>query len=110
MRFYVELLGFPVQAEWEEPQGKGCVMEVGGGMIEFYEMTEHDPRLRREFRENVANDKIDIQLKTGELDAWAEWLNGKWEFTGPETLPWGQRGIQMRDPDGVLVAIYEDAE
>ena len=111
--FYARVLGLAVVEEWEEPQGKGCIFAFGedrrGGCFEIYEMTAEDPRFDPGFREPLPADKVDVQLGTASVDAWAERLRGVWPFHGPEDLPWGQRWIQLRDPDGLLIAIYQDA-
>ncbi len=108
--FYAGLLGLPVSEEWEEPQGRGCVMRVGDALLEFYEMTTADARFKPEFRDALSSDKIDLQIKTPDVDEWAEYLRGRCEFKGPEVLPWGQKWIQLRDPDNLLIAIYEDPQ
>jgi len=106
--FYAQVLALPVVEEWDEDEGRGCVFEVAAGAwVEIYEMTQRDARFSEAFTRPVVNDKIDLQLHTDSLDAWVARLNGVWAYRGPETLPWGQRWIQLRDPDRVLVAIYE---
>jgi hypothetical protein len=70
-------------------------------------MTAQDDRHDPAFGRPVASDKIDVQLGADSVDAWARTLEGRWPFEGPTALPWGQRWIQLRDPDGLLVAIYE---
>lgn len=110
--FYSWLLDLKIVEEWEEEEGKGCVMSFGengsGGLLEVYEMTEADKRFHPAFRAPLNNDKIDIQLKCKSLDEWTARLNGKVDFEGPEKMPWGQRWIKFRDPDNLLIAIYEE--
>lgn len=110
-RFYTEVLRLAVVEEWDAPEGKGCVFAFGPntreGFLEIYGMTPLDRRHTVVFDESLANDKIDIQLGTDRLDEWADWLTGRWPFHGPETTSWGQRWIQVRDPDGLLIALYE---
>jgi len=69
-------------------------------------MSAADPRFDERFREPVASDKIGLQLRTESVDEWAGSLCGKWPFEGPQDLPWGQRWLKLRDPDGLLIAIY----
>lgn len=107
--FYTGVLEFPVVEEWEEPRGRGLIVSAGGALLEIYEMTEADSRFDPRFRQHVAGDKIDLQLQTESLDAWTARLAGRWPFDGPEDLPWGQRWIKLRDPDGWLIAIYTAA-
>jgi hypothetical protein len=98
-------------SEWEEHGGRGCIFTVTheeqGGYIEIYEMTREDPRYDVSFSSAVQTDKVDLQLRTMSVDAWVEQLKGVWPFNGPEQLPWGQRLITLREPDGLLIAIYE---
>jgi catechol 2,3-dioxygenase-like lactoylglutathione lyase family enzyme len=107
--FYTRVLGLPVAEEWSETEGRGAVFPIGGGYLEIYAMTTADPRYRPAFREAVPSDKIDVQLRTTSLDEWVERLRGLWPFDGPAALPWGQRWIRLRDPDGLLIALYEEA-
>lgn len=110
-RFYGELLGLPVMEEWEEKGGRGCIFAFpGGGSLEIYQMTVDNKRCDPSFERAFQDDKIDLQLRTGDLDAWSSQLEGQWPFQGPKILPWGQRWIQLRDPDNLLVAIYEESK
>ena len=109
--FYGGLLGLPVVQEWSEAQGSGCVFGFGPdhrrGFLEVHEMTAADPRFHPALLKPLPFDKIDLQLGAGSLDAWVDRLQGAWPFEGPAVLPWGQRWVTLRDPDGILVALYE---
>lgn len=109
--FYRELLGFGVAEEWREPADVGCIfsphLDGSTGLIEIHRMSEDDPRYERVFSQPLSNDKIDIQLRTPDLRSWVDRLQGRWPFSEPETTPWGHRWIKLRDPDNVLIAIYE---
>lgn len=110
--FYHEILGLCIVEEWTEDEGKGCIFGFGeqgtGGWLEIYEMTIKDPRYDVAFSRPLAGDKVDLQLQASSLDYWIDRLEDRWPFDGPETLPWGQRWIRLRDPDNLLVAICED--
>ena len=110
-RFYSSVLGLRAVSEWEEHGGRGCIFAVTheeqGSYIEIYEMTRDDPRYDLSFSSAVQTDKVDLQLRTMSVDAWVAQLKGVWPFDGPEQLPWGQRWITLRDPDRLLIAIYE---
>ena len=108
--FYAGVLCLYQVEEWSEPQGRGCIfaLEPGAaGCLEIYEMTPLDARFREAFTRPVANDKIDLQIRVDSVPAWVSRLCGRWPFDGPETLPWGQRWIKLRDPDGLLIALYD---
>lgn len=109
--FYHEVLGFGIAEEWREPGDVGCIfaplVDSSIGTIEIYGMGEDDPRFDPAFSQPLTNDKIDIQLRTLDLQSWVDCLRGRWPFSEPETTPWGHRWIKLRDPDNLLIAIYE---
>jgi catechol 2,3-dioxygenase-like lactoylglutathione lyase family enzyme len=113
-RFYTDVLALPVVEEWEGSDGRGCVFGLGRegreGFLEVQEMTPVDPRYQKAFARSLDSDKVDLQLGAGSLDAWTGRLSGLWPFEGPFQLPWGQRWITVRDPDGLLVSIYEGVD
>jgi len=110
--FYTRVLGFAVQQAWTEEEGRGCILALDDGEttagFELYQMNGADPRFHRAFTSPLENDKIDLQLRTDSVDRWIVRLSGVWSFSGPEVLPWGQRWIKLRDPDNLLIAIYEE--
>jgi len=109
--FYSRVLGFSVVEECEEVEGRGCIFSAGAGVgpcLEIYQMTEADRRFQAAFGQPLANDKIDVQLRTASLEEWVTRLRGQWDFEGPEVLPWGQSWIRLRDPDQLLIAIYQE--
>jgi catechol 2,3-dioxygenase-like lactoylglutathione lyase family enzyme len=107
-RFYVEVLELPLTVEWDEPRGKGGIVALGqDGLIEIDQMTALDPRDHHAFHQPVPSDKTELQLQTPDLDAWTTRLTGVLPFDGPVTMPWGERRLILRDPDGLLVCICE---
>ena len=111
--FYEMLLGLEPVREWTESQGNGCIFPVGEGnvtgYIEVYEMNDSDERYKDAFARPLETDKVDVQFNVPSLDAWAQRLKGKWDFDGPESAPWGQTWIRLRDPDNLLIALVEDS-
>ncbi len=110
--FYTNVLGFAVQQAWTEEEGRGCILALHEGEksagLELYEMNRSDKRFQEAFTRPLENDKVDLQLRTDSVDRWVVRLSGVWPFSGPEVLPWGQRWIKLRDPDNLLIAIYEE--
>lgn len=110
-RFYGEILGLVVLESWEEEAGQGCIFGFGpegrAGSLEVYQMKPGDRRYSPVFAAPFENDKIDLQLRTDDLEGWIATLRGAWEYSGPQRLPWGERRITLRDPDNLLVAIYQ---
>jgi len=110
--FYTNVLGFVVQQAWTEDEGRGCILALDDTQtsagFELYEMNRAERRFQEAFTRPLENDKIDLQLRTDSLDRWIVRLSGVWPFSGPEVLSWGQRWIKLRDPDNLLIAIYEE--
>ena len=111
LHFYSHILGLTLIDEWEETGGRGCILAFARsqdeGYLEIYEMSSDNPRYQPSFSAPFQHDKIDLQLRTDSLDEWVDTLRETWPFEGPEELPWGQRWIKLRDPDDLLIAIYE---
>ena len=107
--FYTRVLGLDILQEWQDEQGRGCVWRLGNALLEAYEMSPRNTRFEDAFSQPFTNDKCEVQIATDSVDDWAERLTQLWPFTGPEARPWGQRWIQLRDPDNLPVAIYEDS-
>lgn len=109
--FYHHVLGFPVTDEWHEPGDIGCIFAPSGdisvGCIEIYEMSENDARYDPAFSQPFTHDKVDLQFRTPNLQSWVDRLRGRWDFSEPEATAWGHRWIKLRDPDNLLIAIYE---
>lgn len=112
--FYGEVLDLPVLESWEEEGGLGCIFGLGSqgksGSLEIYQMKEGDRRYSPVFAASFENNKIDLQLRTDDLDSWIADLQGRWEFSGPKRLPWGERRITLRDPDNLPIAIYQSKQ
>jgi catechol 2,3-dioxygenase-like lactoylglutathione lyase family enzyme len=107
--FWVNILDLPESESRTGHEGPGCVLRTAAGSVELQQMSATDPRYHLEFSQPSSSDKIEIRLQTHDLEAWVSRLRGHWPFEGPFELPWGHRAITLRDPDGVLVVLYEDA-
>jgi catechol 2,3-dioxygenase-like lactoylglutathione lyase family enzyme len=98
--FYGEVLGLEVVDEWSEAHGDGCLFAVGTGYLELGEARtapQHEPH------------GFDIQLSVTGLDDWVRQLGDRWDHEPIKQQPWGERTVRMRDPDGVIVTVYEEA-
>jgi catechol 2,3-dioxygenase-like lactoylglutathione lyase family enzyme len=102
--FYGDALGLELVDEWEESHGNGCIYAMGAGLLELNERKNAD----RSPDEPV--DRFDLQLRVPDLGSWIDRIDGRWDHSAVKEHPWGERTIRMRDPDGVLVTIYEEVE
>jgi glyoxylase I family protein len=106
-RFYADVLGLPVVEEWDQEEGKGCIVAVGDAQLELCEVPPSWEGYRPAYDQTVANDKVALQLRTDSVSDWVQRLAGRWEFEPPIDRPWGHRYLYLRDPDGLKVALFE---
>lgn len=106
-RFYTEVLGLTVVEEWDQTEGKGCIVAVGDALLELCQVPETWQGFDPAYEEPVANDKVALQMKTPSVADWVDRLRGRWPFDPPVDRPWGHRYLYLRDPDGLRVGLYE---
>ncbi len=61
-------LGSKVVDQRQDSQCLGCVLDLNRALLEFYDMTEADSRFSAGTSSPIANDKIDLQITTAELN------------------------------------------
>jgi len=107
--FYVDVLRLEIVEEWASPGDQGCIVGFGqgGGFLELLAPSPEHPKHRVAFEEQVANDKIELQIHVDSVDDWAERLAARMDVEGPVTRPWGNRYLWVRDPDGIRVALFQ---
>ncbi|WP_299439956.1 VOC family protein [uncultured Aquimarina sp.] len=110
-KFYCQILNLDLVEEYNS-ENRGCILRVGdkdtNAFLEISEIPKGHYYYHTSFDEYVENDKIDIQIKTNDIDQWAEHLNEKWEVKGPIDRPWGAQYLYLRDPDGLQIIIYQE--
>ena len=101
IRFYGELLGFPVVAEWDRSNAQGRRFDAGGMKIEIIDNErEQHPR---ELGEPV--DRVHIVIEVDDINQAS--LGLKLEAPPIEDTSWGSRIFQVRDPDGIPVTFIQ---
>ena len=101
MRFYGGVLGFPVQEEWNAPDGRGTLFRCSsGGVIEVVEDSLHHPaETPRGVRVAIEVDDVDAlysrvtRAGVEVIDPIADW-------------PWAQRSFEIRDPNGLPLVFF----
>lgn len=114
-QFYVDILDLKIVEEYDDGNGsKGCIMGFNlahnNAFVEISEIKPTHSYYQPAFSRTVDNDKLEIQIKTEDVDYWAEKLKSVWEARGPIERPWGSRYLYLRDPDGVHIIIYQERE
>lgn len=114
LHFYTNLLKLEVISAYDDGDGsRGSILQVGreGGSA-FIELSEirKDHRYHQEaFDRSFENDKVDLQIRTGNVAYWAKRLREhKWPAKGPVLRPWGAHYLYLKDPDGLQIILYED--
>jgi catechol 2,3-dioxygenase-like lactoylglutathione lyase family enzyme len=101
-RFYGELLGFPIVADWDRPDGRGRRFDLGGKLrVEILD----NARKREPLRLPPPGDRIHLVVEVHDIDAARDRL--AIETPAPITASWNARLFQVRDPDGVPVTFLQ---
>ncbi|MGI9551138.1 MAG: VOC family protein [Aurantibacter sp.] len=110
--FYTQILNLEIIEEYDDGNGsKGLIVRFGpegsNAFIEISKIVDDHNYYQNAFSENVENDKIDIQLRTDNIEYWVTLLKEKWNARGPILRPWGSYYLYLRDPDGLQIIIYQ---
>jgi catechol 2,3-dioxygenase-like lactoylglutathione lyase family enzyme len=101
-RFYGELLGFPVVADWDRPDGRGRRFDLGGRLrVEILD----NARKREPVRLHPPGDRVHLVVEVPDIDAARSRL--AIQAPAPVTTSWHARLFQVRDPDGVPVTFLQ---
>ncbi len=112
--FYINILNLEITEEYDDGNGsRGLILRFGNensnAFIEISEILESHDYYQPPFSKVLENDKLDIQLKTNDIDYWANLLKEKqWPARGPVLRPWGSQYLYLRDPDGLHIIIYQE--
>lgn len=51
-----------------------------------------------------------IQIRTHDVQYWANKLEGKCPLKGPVGRPWGSKYLYLRDPDNLQVILFQEKQ
>ena len=100
-RFYGEKLGFPVVDEWDRGNARGVRFDAGGLRLELLDNRREDHPLTL----GQPADRFHVVVEVEDVDA--AWQKLDIDAPAPETVSWGARLFQLRDPDGVAVTFLQ---
>lgn len=95
--FYGELLGFPVVAEWDRPNGRGRRYDLAGLRLEVLDNNRERQRLEL----NNPGERTHIVVEVDDLEVVRRRVQVITQ--DPQTVSWGAQLFQLRDPDGIPV-------
>lgn len=98
--FYRQIFGMIVLDEWNDPDDKGTILGFADGkgeaMLEIY--------LGDESYDFAG---LSLQFKVEDLSDFVDRLPETIERTGPKPRPWGAMYLYLRDPNNILIIVYE---
>ena len=100
--FYSDLLGFPVVAEWDRANGRGKRFDLQGGLrLEVLD----NRRERTPMPLGTPGDRLHVVVEVADVDAARQRI--ALAAPPPQSVSWGARLFQVRDPDGVAVTFLQ---
>lgn len=111
--FYTQILNLDIIEEYDDGNGsRGLIVRFGqedsNAFFEISQIKDDHNYYQEAFNKSIENDKIDIQLRTDNVEYWAARLKEKWSVRGPILRPWGSYYLYLRDPDGLQIIIYQE--
>lgn len=98
-QFYEQLMGWPIQHEWDSESNKGVMFATGSGTIELLWTSE--------MQASPGNTRLSLRVN----DVWALWTRLCDETNVVHPLrenPWGDDSFCIADPDGVNLTFFTD--
>ena len=98
--FYRQLFNLQTLEEWDHPGDKGVILGLGGdrneALLEIY-----DSDTSADFA------GLSLQFRVADIQAFVRGLPEALEYEGPRARPWGSTYVYIRDPNDVLIIVYE---
>lgn len=98
--FYESLFDLSVVEEWDEDGDKGVIFELTGGhreaLLEIY-----DGEATQDFA------GVSLQFRVRTLETFIASLPPGISYEGPSRRPWGSTYLYLRDPNDIVVIVYE---
>jgi catechol 2,3-dioxygenase-like lactoylglutathione lyase family enzyme len=101
IRFYGELLGFPVVEQWDRPNGRGRRFDLGGTRLEILDNRQE----RRPLTLGEPADRFHVVVEVADIED----ARRRIEVEAPpaQATSWGACLFQVRDPDGVPITFLQ---
>ena len=98
--WYQRLFAMKVVEEWDHADDKGVILAFESGVEEalieiYYTDIEH------------GFSGLSLQFRAEPLDDFVAALPDDVDREGPKGRPWGARYLYMRDPNGIMIIVYE---
>ncbi len=115
VRFYRDVFGLPEIESWDEPTGRGVILDAGRATLELLSPAQTDLVDRVEVGETGVSGPVRIALEVADSVDAARRLEdaGAERVGGPVVTPWQHRNVRLRAPDGMQITLFtvlEEAE
>jgi lactoylglutathione lyase len=107
LAFYRDVLGLPVRLAWDEPTGKGAILEAGAATLELLSADQAELVDQIEVGRRVAA-PVRLALEVEDSQGTAEKLAaaGAELLAAARETPWGDRNARVRAPDGMQLTLF----
>ena len=105
--FYRDVLGLPVRAVFESPDGHVTLLDAGRATLELLDATHAEAVDRIEVGRRVAG-RVRLALEVEDSAAMSERLQeaGATHIAGPVVTPWQHSNVRLEAPDGTQLTLF----
>ena len=105
--FYRDALGLPVIQQWDQPTGRGAILDAGRATLELLSVDQSDLVDRVEVGEVVSGPvRLALEVEDSEETAGALAASGAQKIGGPVITPWSHKNVRLRAPDGMQLTLF----
>jgi len=107
MEFYHRALGLPIRESWDNPEGRGAVLEAGIATVEILSADQADFIDQVEVGQRVSG-PIRLALEVADSAVTSEQLaaSGGALLAAAVVTPWGDRNARVRAPEGTQLTLF----
>lgn len=100
LRYYKDIFGMEIAQEWDKPDDKGAILVFSDSRKEafleiYFSKETHD------------FSGLSLQFRVHSLDAFMKTLPLACAYEGPTPRPWGSTYLYLRDPNDIMIIVYE---
>lgn len=105
--FYKDSLGLSTVLEWNNPDERGIILDVGRATLELVDPAQAETIDRIEAEQRLSG-QIRFALEVADLSAAASALvaHGAAVVHEPVKTPWGDHNQRLQAPDGMQITLY----
>jgi catechol 2,3-dioxygenase-like lactoylglutathione lyase family enzyme len=107
VRFYRDALGLPVIQEWDQPTGRGAILDAGRATLELLSVDQSELVDGVEVGEVVSGPvRLALEVEDSEETANTLMSAGAQKVGGPVVTPWSHKNVRLRAPDGMQLTLF----